>query len=157
MNRFLISFSALILLLPSALAMFNSSACSAAKYFDTTLLNCDTCQSNAEPADDGISCTCQAGHIYSQTDLLGWKGTCTECTGVSIFPFNPHLTSIKSTAPTADLKECLPCATSYDSTTKECLCDPDDAIIDIDQAGTRLTSKQCQTCDAEAIPTGENG
>ncbi len=83
----------ILLLIPATLAQYNTSVCSSLTdyYFDTTYLNCETCQTNAGPNSDDLSCTCDYGYYYSQgSALIGWKGDCIVCSSVK----SPHFLSL---------------------------------------------------------------
>ena len=59
--------------------ILNVTACSSSQFFDTTLLNCNSCPTNEISAGNQTICACQTGTIINSPNVIGFKANCTSC------------------------------------------------------------------------------
>ena len=72
-----------LILYPCLISCYqNTSSCSSTSYFDTAIMNCNTCPTNEDlNTTDGMSCYCAPGYFIVDHNQIGFEGagTCSAC------------------------------------------------------------------------------
>ena len=62
-----------------SIGILNTTVCSASQFFDSTLLNCNSCPNNEGSIGNQTNCACTIGTAASSLNVIGFKSNCTTC------------------------------------------------------------------------------
>ncbi|CAG9329728.1 unnamed protein product [Blepharisma stoltei] len=126
----------IVFLVSYVLAIQTQISCNSTKYYyNTAIMDCDTCGDNKIASSDWLSCECAPGTYKDPTTNELPMFSCIAC--------SPG-------APSSDGYACQTCPNGIDQSTKDCYCSSAsyEVVEEFNKDGTYLTEKTCQACSS---------